>query len=156
MPKPSKGKARQAAKGRTPPAASGAGAPIEAPPPGRHARPSRLAYAVIAVVLVCCLYPRHSWKTYRNVNEQARLYLVKAMVEEGVINIDNGMTSKHPTCYMNAGYSSGWCEVSYGVELRAEEITCRAMGHERCVFVMAPPKTFDGYVRQYREQYGVP
>ena len=46
---------------------------------------------MIAVALVCSLYPRHSWKTYRNVNEQARLYLVKAVVEEGVLNIDNGI-----------------------------------------------------------------
>jgi hypothetical protein len=50
-----------------------------------------MAYAVIAIALVCCLYPRHSWKTYRNVNEQARLYLVKAVVEEGVLNIDKGI-----------------------------------------------------------------
>jgi predicted hydrocarbon binding protein len=69
--------------------------------------------------------------------------------------LENGMTSKHPTCQMNAGYSSGWSEVSMGVELKAEEITCRAMGHERCVFVMAPPRTIDGYVRQYKEKYGV-
>lgn len=69
--------------------------------------------------------------------------------------LDQGVKSKHPVCYMNAGYSSGWCEVSYGIELKAEEITCRATGHEQCVFVMAPPKTFDGYVRQYREKYGV-
>src|SRR4029453_11162032 len=47
--------------------------------------------AVIAVALVCAVYPRHSWKTYRNGNEQARLYLVKAMVEEGVLNIDSGI-----------------------------------------------------------------
>jgi hypothetical protein len=91
MPKPSKGKARKAERRTPPPAAASGAAPIEAPPPGDHARPSRIAYAVIAIALVCCLYPRHSWKTYRNVNEQARLYLVKAVVEEGVLNIDNGI-----------------------------------------------------------------
>jgi son of sevenless-like protein len=69
--------------------------------------------------------------------------------------LEQGLTSKHPTCYMNAGYSSGWCEVSYGVELKAEEITCRAMGHPQCVFVMAPPKHLDGYIRTYREKLGV-
>jgi len=69
--------------------------------------------------------------------------------------IEQEMKSKHPTCYMSAGYSSGWCEVSYNVELKAEEITCRAMGHAQCVFVMAPPKSLDAYVRQYREKYGV-
>ena len=69
--------------------------------------------------------------------------------------IEQGKTSKHPTCYMNAGYSSGWCEISYNVELKAEEITCRGMGHEQCIFVMAPPKSLDAYVRQYRERYHV-
>ena len=46
---------------------------------------------VIAAALVCYLYPRHSFKEYRNVNEQARLYLVKAVVEDGVLNIDRGI-----------------------------------------------------------------
>ncbi len=69
--------------------------------------------------------------------------------------LEHGSRSKHPACYMNAGYSSGWSEVSYGVELKAEEITCRAMGHPKCVFVMAPPKTLEGHLREYREKYGV-
>jgi len=47
-----------------------------------------MSYVVIAIALACYLYPQHSWKQYRNVNEQARLYLVKAVVEEGVLNID--------------------------------------------------------------------
>src|SRR5262245_29566982 len=63
---------------------------VKATPPALG-RPGRLVTIVIAAALVCCLYPRHSWKTYRNVNEQARLYLVKAVVEEGVLNIDTGI-----------------------------------------------------------------
>src|SRR4029078_4964449 len=31
-----------------------------------------------------------------------------------------------PVCVMNAGYSSGWCEHSFGVPLVAVEILCRA------------------------------
>lgn len=63
--------------------------------------------------------------------------------------------SKHPVCSMNAGYSSGWCEVSYGVELEAQEITCRATEHAQCVFVMAPPRAIGTFIQQYKEKYGV-
>jgi son of sevenless-like protein len=69
--------------------------------------------------------------------------------------LEHERRAKQPVCCMNAGYSSGWCEVSYGVELEAQEITCRAAGHADCVFVMAPPKTIGGFVRQYKEKYGV-
>jgi signal transduction histidine kinase/CheY-like chemotaxis protein len=44
-----------------------------------------------------------------------------------------------PVCTMNAGYSSGWCEESFGLPLVATEVTCRARGDEHCRFVMAPP-----------------
>ena len=47
--------------------------------------------------------------------------------------------AKLPVCSMNAGYSSGWCEESFGIPLVATEIACRAMGDENCRFIMAPP-----------------
>ena len=50
-----------------------------------------------------------------------------------------GRKTEFPVCIMNAGYSSGWCEESYGIPLSAVEITCRAKGDEHCQFVMAPP-----------------
>jgi len=74
---------------------------------------------------------------------------------EAEAHLTHGLVSKFPVCSMNSGYSSGWCEVSYGVELEAQEITCRAMGHKDCVFVMAPPKTIGGFVREYKEKYGI-
>lgn len=74
---------------------------------------------------------------------------------EAEAHLSHGLRSKFPVCSMNSGYSSGWCEVSFGVELEAQEITCRAMGHKDCVFVMAPPKTISGFVREYKEKYGV-
>jgi uncharacterized protein len=74
---------------------------------------------------------------------------------EAHAHLDHGLRSKVPVCSMNSGYSSGWCEASYGVELEAQEITCRAMGHPDCIFVMAPPKAIGGFVRQYKEKYGV-
>jgi son of sevenless-like protein len=62
--------------------------------------------------------------------------------------------SDAPVCFMNAGNSAGWCEVSFGVELVAKEITCRAQGDDQCIFVMAPPKKMLGYTRQYLAKYG--
>lgn len=66
--------------------------------------------------------------------------------------LDNGIKADKPVCVMNAGYSTGWCEASYGIDLRAEELTCRARGDEKCVFVMAHPKRFDAAIRDYREK----
>lgn len=50
-----------------------------------------------------------------------------------------GRSSEGPVCIMSAGYSSGWCEASYGIELTAIEVTCKARGDATCTFVMAPP-----------------
>ena len=50
---------------------------------------------------------------------------------------------------MNAGYSSGWCEESFGVKLIAREILCRARGDEFCRFIMAPPHRLQGHVDRY-------
>lgn len=54
--------------------------------------------------------------------------------------------SKVPVCIMNAGYSSGWCEESFGIPLTAVEISCRAKGDENCTFIMAPPHKIDEYL----------
>lgn len=67
---------------------------------------------------------------------------------------ESNTKSKEPVCFMNAGYSAGWCEVSFGVELAAKEITCRARGDAKCIFVMAPPKKILGYTREYLAKYG--
>ncbi len=56
---------------------------------------------------------------------------------------------------MNAGYSSGWCEASFGVELVATEVQCRGCGDERCRFVMAPPHRIESYLAQYRRHDSV-
>ncbi len=67
----------------------------------------------------------------------------------------NHLHSSDPVCFMNAGYSAGWCQESFGVELRAEEVTCRARGDEKCVFVMAHPKHFDRLKEEYLKQAGL-
>ena len=74
---------------------------------------------------------------------------------EAASYLENGIESDHPVCHMNAGYSAGWCEVSFGVELKAEEITCRAKGDEKCIFVMAHPSNFDRLVQEYKQKLGL-
>jgi two-component sensor histidine kinase/predicted hydrocarbon binding protein len=51
-----------------------------------------------------------------------------------------GRTSDIPVCTMSCGYSSGWCEESYGMPLTTVELECEAMGAEHCTFIMAPPE----------------
>ncbi|MCX5782232.1 MAG: PAS domain S-box protein [Elusimicrobia bacterium] len=57
--------------------------------------------------------------------------------------------SNFPVCVMNAGYSSGWCEESFGVTLVASEIMCKAKGDEVCRFIMAHPSKIEDYIREY-------
>ncbi len=57
--------------------------------------------------------------------------------------------SEGPVCIMNAGYSSGWCSESFGLELTALELTCRARGDDACNFVMAPPHRIHQRVREH-------
>lgn len=73
---------------------------------------------------------------------------------EAASYIEAEIEVEQPVCYMNAGYSSGWCEISFGVELGAREITCRARGDDKCIFVMSPPKRLLEYTRQYWAKYG--
>jgi len=60
-----------------------------------------------------------------------------------------GKRSDFPVCVMNAGYSSGWCEESFGVTLVASEILCRAKGDEACRFIMAHPSKIEDYIKEY-------
>ncbi len=69
--------------------------------------------------------------------------------------IDNKIKATRPVCHMNAGYSAGWCQVSFGVELKAEEIQCRAAGHKQCLFVMAHPKNIDRRIAELKQKMGL-
>lgn len=60
-----------------------------------------------------------------------------------------GIRTDFPVCTMNAGYSSGWCEESFGIALVASEIMCKAKGDEACRFIMAHPSKIEGYIREY-------
>jgi two-component system cell cycle sensor histidine kinase/response regulator CckA len=61
-----------------------------------------------------------------------------------------GHSSSRPVCWMNAGYSSGWCEQSFAIPLTAREILCRAVGDECCRFIMAPPSRIEEHIAGYR------
>ncbi|MGE0567871.1 MAG: histidine kinase dimerization/phosphoacceptor domain -containing protein [Bacteroidia bacterium] len=62
-----------------------------------------------------------------------------------------GKKSKKPVCIMNAGYSSGWCEQSFGIPLTAVEITCKGRGDKECLFIMAPPSKISSYLKNYKK-----
>jgi len=63
--------------------------------------------------------------------------------------LKRGQRTEFPVCVMNAGYSSGWCEESFGVPLVAVEIECRVRGDERCRFIMAPPSRIGAHLARY-------
>ncbi len=63
--------------------------------------------------------------------------------------LQSGRPRHAPSCIMNAGYSSGWCEESFGLQLVSSEILCRAKGDACCRFIMAPPARIEARVREY-------
>ncbi|TNE43279.1 MAG: response regulator [Deltaproteobacteria bacterium] len=64
-----------------------------------------------------------------------------------------GIRSDLPVCSMNAGYSSGWCEESFGLELTSVEIKCRACGDDTCTFVMAPPHRIQEHLQRFAPDF---
>jgi PAS domain S-box-containing protein len=61
----------------------------------------------------------------------------------------SGKKSSSCVCTMNAGYSSGWCEESFGIPLVASEIMCKARGDSACRFIMAHPSRIAQYLQAY-------
>ena len=64
-----------------------------------------------------------------------------------------GRTAPGTACFMNAGYSSGWCEESFGIPLVATEILCTARGDQRCRFVMGHPDRIEEHVARYLDTH---
>jgi PAS domain S-box-containing protein len=60
--------------------------------------------------------------------------------------IKSGKKADKSVCVMNAGYSSGWCEESFGIPLTTVELTCRAKGDDYCTFIMAHPSKINEYL----------
>ncbi len=67
--------------------------------------------------------------------------------------IASGRKPDFCACFMNSGYSSGWCEESFSIKLIAREILCRARGDAHCRFIMAPPEKIDAYIESYLKQH---
>jgi signal transduction histidine kinase/DNA-binding response OmpR family regulator len=77
-----------------------------------------------------------------------------------------GKVADVPICIMNTGYSSGWCEESFGIPLTAVEVSCTGRGDEHCTFIMAPPHKIQEHLDRFhrkhtgsykkQEQYEVP
>jgi len=63
--------------------------------------------------------------------------------------------SSIPVCIMNSGYSSGWCQESFGVPLVTSEVLCRARGDEACRFIMGHPDRIEEHVGRFVESAGV-
>jgi predicted hydrocarbon binding protein len=66
-----------------------------------------------------------------------------------------GINIKKAVCHMNAGYSSGWIQVVFGLKMAAREIACRAKGDEKCIFVMASPTVLVAKMDEIREKYNI-
>ena len=64
----------------------------------------------------------------------------------------SGKKSTTSACIMSSGYSSGWCEESFGIPLTAVEVTCIAKGDERCTFIMSPPHKIQGHLDRFHLQ----
>lgn len=66
--------------------------------------------------------------------------------------------SEEAVCAMSAGYSSGWCAQSYGVELTAVEVKCSAKkSDDHCEFIMAHPSRIADYIEGYtKEGHSIP
>ncbi|MBT3583415.1 MAG: hypothetical protein HN509_00800 [Halobacteriovoraceae bacterium] len=64
--------------------------------------------------------------------------------------INSGKKTSFCSCYMNAGYSSGWCEESFGIKLISREILCRAKGDPYCRFIMTPPHKIEEKITAYK------
>ncbi len=62
-----------------------------------------------------------------------------------------GKRSDAPVCIMNAGYSSGWCEESFGLPLVSAEIECVAAGGRHCRFIMAPPSRIEEHLARHTQ-----
>lgn len=72
-----------------------------------------------------------------------------------------GRKSDIPVCTMSCGYSSGWCEESFGLALTTVELECEASGAEHCTFIMATPEKIKEYLTvnqngKTTEQFDVP
>ncbi len=61
----------------------------------------------------------------------------------------SGKVADTAVCIMSAGYSSGWCEESFGIPLTAVEVSCIGKGDDTCTFIMSPPDKIQEHLLRY-------
>lgn len=67
--------------------------------------------------------------------------------------IKRGIETDEHVCVFSAGYSAGWCSESFGINLDATEVMCRARGEEACRFIMAPTLKLKSHVKRYKDEF---
>ena len=115
------------------------------PVEGMSAGPVHFAYAGWANVLI---HP----ESRPQPNEEFFLLYEHPYSFEADAWLKRAVRVEFPVCVMNSGYSSGWCEDSFGLPLVAAEVECRAMGDDHCRFVMAPPSRIEQRISDYLAQ----
>ena len=65
--------------------------------------------------------------------------------------LERGKETDRPICFINAGYSAGWCEESFGVPLEARELSCVARGDEHCTFLMTHKDKISQRIKIWRD-----
>jgi predicted hydrocarbon binding protein len=121
----------------------------EAPPPLRLALgPVVFALGGYAVVKVLPESAPSPDEDYLLVYEHPNSYEADAYSTQG-------LTSPKPVCYLNSGYSAGWCGKAFGLTLEAKEVSCRAKGDPFCRFVMAPPSRLRQRVAEMCEAWNL-
>ncbi|MBC7901900.1 MAG: response regulator [Gemmatimonadaceae bacterium] len=68
--------------------------------------------------------------------------------------VRSGKKADTAVCIMNSGYSSGWCEESFGISLTAVEVSCIAKGDSECLFIMSPPDKMQGHLESFSASGG--
>jgi len=74
---------------------------------------------------------------------------------EAEAHIRSGIAADSPVDFLNAGYSAGWCSEAFELKLEAKEISCMAMGHSQCRFVMAPSHRLRERVKEMKERFSL-
>ncbi len=72
---------------------------------------------------------------------------------EAEANLIAGKSSDKAICFMNAGYSAGWCSEASGMNLESKEITCRITGESQCRFVLAPASRIHKRVEEIKKAH---
>ncbi|MCK5786737.1 MAG: XylR N-terminal domain-containing protein [Candidatus Sabulitectum sp.] len=72
---------------------------------------------------------------------------------EADAHLKAGLISDTPVDFFTVGYSAGWCTESFGVQLEAKEITCKAMGDPQCRIVIAPQRRIRERVKEIKTIY---